>query len=97
MTRPRQFSLSYLLLEIFWIALSLGFVSQAIYLSPSPDISFQRICLLLPAIAFAGAAVGGIFGRMTAGFLVTYALFVLGLLAAVAIACLFCMGALLFG
>jgi hypothetical protein len=85
MNRPWQFSLGYLFLEIFWIALSLGFATQAMRVPPSPEAELYRTMFILPAIVFAAAAIGGLVGRMDGGFYAAYGLLVLGLLATIAL------------
>jgi hypothetical protein len=97
MKRPWQFSLGYLLLEVFWIALSLGFATQAARVAPSPDANLYRSMLILPAIAFAAAAVGGLFGRMDGGFYAAYGLLALGLLVTILLSCLFVVLAIFIG
>lgn len=66
MNRPRQFSLAYLFWEIFWIALSLGCATQAFRLADTNAIKWFFLFL---AILFAGAAIGGIFGRTAVGMM----------------------------
>lgn len=74
MLRTRQFSLGYLLLEIFWVALALG-ISRAVFLSWHGNwgtpAELQSDEVLVPLTVFAwSAAIGGMFGRMTAGIAV---------------------------
>src|SRR5438477_5248530 len=61
MTKRPQFSLAYLFLEIFWIALALGLMMQAFRL-PGDEEGLTLALLLLSAHAW-GAAVGGLFHR----------------------------------
>jgi len=68
MLRDRQFSLRWLLLEVFWIALAAGLIRGVT--EPDPVVS---LLFLLSATAFIGAAVGGVFGSRDDG--VTWALF----------------------
>lgn len=58
----RQFSLAYLLLEIFWVGAALGLFRVAAY----TDYHINPL-LLLPAIVATGAAIGGLFKRMASG------------------------------
>jgi hypothetical protein len=60
--RKRQFSLGYLMLEMFWIAAALGsFRAMTV-----PDNGLSP-ALLIGAVASSGAAIGGLFGNMRAG------------------------------
>jgi hypothetical protein len=60
-----QFSISYLLLETFWIAMVLG-ISGSL-----PSSSRQVAEFTLPALcASFGAAIGGVVGRMKTGAIV---------------------------
>ena len=97
MKSPWQFSLGYLLVEIFWIALALGFATQAIRVPPSPDANLYRSMLVLPAVVFAAAAVGGLLGRMDGGFYAAYGLLALGLVATIVLSGLFMLVAILSG
>ena len=77
MTNKRQFSLAYLFLEIFWIAVTLALARQAYWLhyryrsdydswySPDKEVLFDL--LVVGAIICAGIAVGGVFHRMRQG------------------------------
>ncbi len=67
MTKRPQFSLAYLFLEIFWIALALGLTTQAFRLDYEAASRFSVTFLLLAAQAW-GAAIGGLFQRMKTGF-----------------------------
>jgi hypothetical protein len=78
MSSKRQFSLGYLFLEIFWIALALGLTTQVFRLDDEAAIWFSAILLLLAAQAW-GAAVGGLFQRMKTGFLMGSAIMIGGL------------------
>jgi len=66
MTSKPQFSLAYLFLEIFWIAVALGLMMQAFRL-PGDEEGLALALLLLSAQAW-GAAIGGLFHRMKTGF-----------------------------
>ena len=66
MTKRPQFSLAYLFLEIFWIAVALGLMTQAFRL-PGDEEGLTLALLLLSAQAW-GAAIGGLFHRMRTGF-----------------------------
>jgi hypothetical protein len=57
----RQFSLAYLLLEIFWVGAALGLFRLA-----AADYHINPL-ILLPAIVATGAAIGGLFKRMADG------------------------------
>lgn len=61
----KQFSIRYLLLEMLWIALSLGFALNAIRLPES--YVHVKTYFAFVAIVFGGCAVGGLFFRMLAG------------------------------
>src|SRR5262245_32466664 len=89
MKRPWQFSLGYLLLEMVWISLAVGFASHAVRVPPSPDANLYRSMFILPAIVFAAAAIGGLLGRMDGGFYAAYGLLAIGLLATIILSCLF--------
>lgn len=69
MTKRPQFSLAYLFLETFWIALALGLMMQAFRFEGEAAERFSVTFLLLSAQAW-GAAIGGLFHRMKAGFFV---------------------------
>jgi hypothetical protein len=67
----RQFSLSYLLMEVFWIGLAMA-ATRAVVVARTEDYytpgSAPLVALLLPFAAwFWIIAIGGMFGRMTAG------------------------------
>jgi hypothetical protein len=80
-TNKRQFSLAYLFLEIFWIAVTLALVRQAYWLHYryrsdydswySPDKEVQFDLLVIAAVICAGTAIGGVFHRMRLGAAVT--------------------------
>src|SRR5207302_7679536 len=63
MIRPRQFSLGYLFLELFWVATSLGLFRAANY----DEQGLHGLFLVIAGVAAAGAAFGGLFGNMLAG------------------------------
>ena len=63
MAIARQFSLSYLLLEISWIAAALGCFSQLRY---APR-EWQPV-LLVYGTLFAGIALGGLFKQLATGY-----------------------------
>ena len=67
MTKRPQFSLAYLFLETFWIAVALGLMTQAFRLRGDAASRFSLTLLLLSAQVW-GAAVGGLFHRMRTGF-----------------------------
>ncbi|MGI8978942.1 MAG: hypothetical protein ACR2FY_06935 [Pirellulaceae bacterium] len=75
MTSKVQFSLAYLFLEIFWIALALGLATQAFRLSDDAASRFSVALLLLSAQSL-GAAIGGLFHRMKTGFFVVSAVII---------------------
>lgn len=79
MSRPHQFSLAYLFLELFWIALTLGCATQAFRLPESLDNDYVQAGLLAITGLFLGTAIGGLFGRMTFGFFVAFWTIVAGL------------------
>jgi hypothetical protein len=65
MLGTRQFSLGYLLLEIFWVAAALGSF-RAIMALPE-EYAAAGPPLLLAAVVAVGAALGGVFGQMRWG------------------------------
>lgn len=67
MTSKPQFSLAYLFLETFWIALALGLTMQVFRFEGEAAERFSVTFLLLAAQAW-GAAIGGLFYRMKTGF-----------------------------
>ena len=67
MENKRQFSLAYIFLETFWIALALGIAVQ-IRQVPRESILFP--CLAYLDILLWGAAIGGVFKQMRAGVIV---------------------------
>ncbi len=85
MYRP-QFSLSYLFAEVFWIAAALGCATQAFRLPRATDVDLLQALLLCISGLFAGAAVGGLFGRMIIGFLAAFGIIVAGLVGAMVLA-----------
>ena len=76
MASARQFSLTYLLREIFWIAAALGCFSQLSY-APKE----WQAALLVYGTLFAGIAFGGLFKRVASGYWLGIALVVAGFLA----------------
>lgn len=76
MARARQFSLSYLLLEVFWIAAALAETGQLRY-APQE----WQAALLVYGTLFAGIAFGGLFKRMASGYWLGIALVIAGFLA----------------
>ena len=74
MKRPPQFSLGYMLLEIFWIALALG-LTRLFY---SIDNQHRQLRLLLLPLALIvwGTAIGGLAGKMLKGALFAAAVIV---------------------
>jgi hypothetical protein len=76
--RPGQFGLTYLFLETFWIAAALACFTQFHRFLPE-----LQTAVLIYGWLCSGIALGGLFGRMSAGFQIA-----LGLLAAVGIAML---------
>jgi hypothetical protein len=64
----RQYSLSYLLLEIFWVAAALGSF-RAITALPE-GYAAAGPPLVLGVVVAIGAAIGGAFGRMVIGAVV---------------------------
>lgn len=89
MPTNRQFSLAYLFLEIFWIAVTLALLRQAYWLHfryrsffdgwTSGDTEAAFCLLILAALFAGGTAIGGLFRRMRLGALV-----VLGILSLIA-------------
>ena len=65
MANKRQFSLGYLLLEIFWIAAFLGSLRLNTQIPPTRE-DLLLLAWLLNIVTFS-AAVGGAFGRMWSG------------------------------
>lgn len=68
MNRPPQFSLRYLLIEVFWFAAAFGCAAQAIRLPESLDSDLLQTVLMAVSGLFAGGAIGGLVGRMAFGF-----------------------------
>jgi hypothetical protein len=77
----RQFTLRYLLLELFLIGLALG-LTRIVFVDCSRESSSTGacICALVAGLTCWGAALGGLFGRMGIGIVVVYLLFILGAL-----------------
>ena len=77
MAGKRQFSLSYLFLEIFWIALALGITRFVIWTfsANSALLDTLRFVLVPGGLACYGASVGGCFGKMRIGAACGAALF----------------------
>lgn len=85
MLGKRQFSLGYLMLEIFWVAVALGCFRAAFDSTTEPYAA--TTLFMLAGMVTAGAAIGGLFGRMAIGALVGFGIIlVLGLLPAVMVA-----------
>lgn len=73
MPGPRQYSLGYLFLEIFWIAAALGCATHAYRLPSTPDIYvIWKIQLGIACAICGGAAFGGLFRDMVTGVLVVH-------------------------
>ncbi len=85
MKRPWQFSIGYLLLETFWIAAALGFVTHGLSIPTGHDVIVEpsQVCFILCGIVCAGAAVGGLFRRMTIGFLFAFVIALWSIIAVV--------------
>ena len=60
----RQFSLAYLLLETFWIAVALA-ITRVYFVTPRSS-DWLKVLIVAGIVAW-GAAVGGVFHRMTLG------------------------------
>jgi hypothetical protein len=86
MTKRPQFSLAYLFLETFWIALALGLTTQAFRLEHEAASRFSVTFLLLAAQAW-GAAIGGLFQRMKTGFFVISGLIIAVVIPAALVVC----------
>ena len=56
-----RFSLSYLLLDVFWFALALAMLEL------NPLSAFGGVAVILVTTTALGAGIGGLFGRMKAG------------------------------
>lgn len=69
MLQTRQFSLSYLLVEIALAAMGLGLLRQTVFFSPSDTYSVYTLRILAIPASFGvlGAAIGGLFGRLGVG------------------------------
>jgi hypothetical protein len=79
MLGKKQFSFGYVMLEIFWVAVALGFFRAAF--SPPLEPYDASSLFLFVGIAAAGAAFGGLFGRMVIGAIAAVAIaLLLGLL-----------------
>jgi len=78
MLGKRQFSLGYLLLEMFWFATALGLIRASIGLPE--EWSGAGLPLVIAGIGAGGAAIGGLSGHMLAGACIAIALVVLGCL-----------------
>ena len=68
MENKRQFSLAYLFLEVFWIAVGLGIAIQIHQMSRESNL--WPALLYLDIIVW-GAAIGGLFKRMEAGAVIS--------------------------
>lgn len=66
MDNKRQFFLTYLFLEVFWIAASIGMACHAFRLPPSHD-DFTILFFLAGSFLCSGAAIGGLFQKMRIG------------------------------
>ncbi|HUE72764.1 MAG TPA: hypothetical protein VMP01_17900 [Pirellulaceae bacterium] len=60
--------MKYLLIEVFWFAAAFGCAAQAFRLPESLDSDWLQALLMAVSGLFAGAAIGGLFGRMAFGF-----------------------------
>jgi hypothetical protein len=80
MQRASQFSLSYLLMEVTWIAAAAACFGQVGY---APH-GWQPV-LLVYGTLFAGIALGGLFGRMPRSYWLGAAIIVAGFLASLLI------------
>ena len=79
MQQLRQYSLAYLFLEVFWIAVTLALVRQAYWLHfryrsffdgwSEPDKAPWFLALVIAALITGSTAVGGLFHRMREGAL----------------------------
>lgn len=70
MPQTRQFSISYLFLETFWIAAGLGFTCGLAHTEPLSNAGFALSWLLLAGTLIAwGTAIGGLYKRMREGAL----------------------------
>ena len=78
MLGKRQFSLGYLMLETFWVALALGSFRAA--MSLPEDFEWLGLPAILFSIDAAGAAIGGLYGRMIMGALIAIGLILIGAL-----------------
>jgi hypothetical protein len=80
MLGKRQFSLGYLLLEMLWVSLAIGFSCKvaAAWQVPVYDdaVVIVNVCSLIAGLACWGAAIGGLFGRMIIGAVTALAAFV---------------------
>lgn len=93
MAKPPQFSLQYLFLEVFWVASALGCATQAFRMESS-NLDVMRGLLALYAVLCSGAAIGGLFHKMTTGFLITAGLIGVGAVAMMLLAVLAFLGVL---
>ena len=82
MVGKRQFSLAYLFLETFWVALGLGF-GMAAYRTPIdiPHAEGWQLVLGIASAVCLGTAIGGVFRSMTFGFCISYVLVIGGVIA----------------
>ena len=74
MKRPPQFSLGYMLLEIFWIALALGLTRA--FFSLDDEYWVLHTLLMPAAIIVWGTAIGGLVRKMRKGALFAAAVIV---------------------
>jgi hypothetical protein len=82
MLQPRQFSLAYLFLEVFWIGAALALARQAYLLRLrsgvlgsliNPDSTVQYAAVVALTIVCGGTAIGGLFRRMELGAVLSIA------------------------
>jgi hypothetical protein len=78
MSGQRQFSLSYLFVETFWIALAIA-ATRAAVLDWAIDVGGRHTsatAFLVPIAVWSWLiAIGGLFGRMTGGAVIGFVLF----------------------
>jgi dolichyl-phosphate-mannose--protein O-mannosyl transferase len=64
MDKKRQFSLAYLFLETFWVAVALA-LTRVYFVTPRSS-DWLKVLIVAGIIAW-GAAIGGVFHRITLG------------------------------